>query len=67
MGGAVFCLETGPDMLCTPAQSEQTSKLSEELAGPLRIMQEAARRIAKIAIESKMTVVEGAPQSLSFS
>ncbi|GAA5965554.1 hypothetical protein JCM8115_001572 [Rhodotorula mucilaginosa] len=39
-------------------KSEQTSKLTEELAGPLRVMQEAARRIAKIAIESKMTVVE---------
>lgn len=42
-----------------PLKSEQTSKLTEELAGPLRVMQEAARRIAKIAIESKMTVVEG--------
>ncbi|BGP51272.1 ATP-dependent RNA helicase mtr4 [Rhodotorula kratochvilovae] len=39
-------------------KSEQTSKLKEELAGPLRVMQEAARRIAKIAVESKMPVVE---------
>ncbi|GAA5943318.1 hypothetical protein JCM3775_002617 [Rhodotorula graminis] len=39
-------------------KSEQTSKLKEELAGPLRVMQEAARRIAKISIESKMPVVE---------
>ncbi|GAA6030798.1 hypothetical protein JCM8097_008881 [Rhodosporidiobolus ruineniae] len=39
-------------------KSEQTSKLKDELAGPLRVMQEAARRIAKIAIESKMPVVE---------
>lgn len=40
-------------------QSEQTSKLKEELSGPLRVMQEAARRIAKIAIESKLPLVEG--------
>ena len=39
-------------------QSEQTSKLKDELAGPLRVMQEAARRIAKIAIESKLPLVE---------
>ncbi|SGZ02266.1 BQ5605_C033g11199 [Microbotryum silenes-dioicae] len=40
-------------------KSEQTSKLKEELSGPLRVMQEAARRIAKIAIESKLPLVEG--------
>ena len=40
-------------------QSEQQSKLKDELAGPLRVMQEAARRIAKIAIESKLPLVEG--------
>jgi hypothetical protein len=40
-------------------QSEQSSKLKDDLAGPLRVMQEAARRIAKIAIESKLTLVEG--------
>ncbi|KDE07762.1 hypothetical protein MVLG_02032 [Microbotryum lychnidis-dioicae p1A1 Lamole] len=39
-------------------KSEQTSKLKEELSGPLRVMQEAARRIAKIAIESKLPLVE---------
>ncbi|KAM0755249.1 antiviral helicase [Meredithblackwellia eburnea MCA 4105] len=39
-------------------KSEQTSKLKDELAGPLRVMQEAARRIAKVAIESKLPVVE---------
>ncbi|GAA5841393.1 hypothetical protein JCM5353_007119 [Sporobolomyces roseus] len=39
-------------------KSEQTSKLKDELAGPLRVMQEAARRIAKIAIESKLPLVE---------
>jgi len=46
------------------SQSEQTSKLKDELAGPLRVMQEAARRIAKIAIESKLPLVEGASISL---
>ncbi|SCV73573.1 BQ2448_7499 [Microbotryum intermedium] len=43
---------------CRLLQSEQTSKLKEELSGPLRVMQEAARRIAKIAIESKLPLVE---------
>ncbi|SCZ95074.1 BZ3500_MvSof-1268-A1-R1_Chr11-3g03585 [Microbotryum saponariae] len=38
-------------------KSEQTSKLKEELSGPLRVMQEAARRIAKIAIESKLPLL----------
>lgn len=40
-------------------QSEQTSKLKDELSGPFRVMQEAARRIAKIAVESKLPLVEG--------
>ncbi|KAK4046327.1 ATP-dependent RNA helicase mtr4 [Microbotryomycetes sp. JL201] len=39
-------------------KSEQTSKLKDELSGPLRVMQESARRIAKIAIESKLPLVE---------
>ena len=39
-------------------QSEQKTKLTEELAGPLRVMQEMARRIAKVMAESKMNVVE---------
>lgn len=39
-------------------QSEQSSKFKDDLAGPLRVMQEAARRIAKVAIESKLPVVE---------
>lgn len=39
-------------------KSEQASKLKDELAGPLRVMQEAARRIAKISIESKLPIVE---------
>lgn len=33
--------------------------MKDELAGPLRVMQEAARRIAKISIESKLPIVEG--------
>ena len=48
------------------SQSEQTSKLKDELAGPLRVMQEAARRIAKVAIESKLDVVEGDLHSLKI-
>ncbi|GAA5881752.1 hypothetical protein JCM16303_006439 [Sporobolomyces ruberrimus] len=39
-------------------KSEQTSKLKDELSGPFRVMQEAARRIAKIAVESKLPLVE---------
>ncbi|KAH8828403.1 rRNA-processing arch domain-containing protein [Flagelloscypha sp. PMI_526] len=39
-------------------KSEQPTKLKEELAGPLRIMQDFARRIAKVSIESKMTLNE---------
>jgi len=34
------------------------TKLKEELAAPLRVMQEIARRIAKVSIESKLPVVE---------
>lgn len=39
-------------------QSEQQTKLKEELAAPLRILQEMARRIAKVSQESKLTVNE---------
>jgi superfamily II RNA helicase len=39
-------------------QSEQVTKLKEELAAPLRVMQEQARRIAKVAKESKLPIVE---------
>ncbi|KAF8513054.1 antiviral helicase [Gautieria morchelliformis] len=39
-------------------KSEQTVKLKEELAAPLRVMQEVARRIAKVAKESKLPIVE---------
>ena len=39
-------------------KSEDSVKLKEELSGPLRMMQEAARRIAKVSNESKLTVDE---------
>jgi hypothetical protein len=39
-------------------QSTQVVKLKEELAAPLRVMQENARRIAKVCRESKLPVVE---------
>jgi ATP-dependent RNA helicase DOB1 len=34
------------------------TKLKEELAAPLRVLQEQARRIAKVARESKLPLVE---------
>ena len=40
------------------SQSEQQVKLKEELAAPLRVLQEIARRIAKVAKESKLPIVE---------
>ncbi|KAJ8689869.1 ATP-dependent RNA helicase mtr4 [Pleurotus ostreatus] len=39
-------------------KSEQTTKLKEELAAPLRVMQEIARRIAKVSVESKLSLDE---------
>ncbi|BFZ54563.1 ATP-dependent RNA helicase mtr4 [Savitreella phatthalungensis] len=39
-------------------KSEETPKLKDELAAPLRVMQETARRIAKVSQESKLPVVE---------
>ncbi|KAF8634053.1 hypothetical protein AX17_004317 [Amanita inopinata Kibby_2008] len=39
-------------------KSEQTTKLKEELAAPLRVMQEFARRIAKVTKESKLSIDE---------
>ncbi|KAK7691605.1 ATP-dependent RNA helicase mtr4 [Cerrena zonata] len=39
-------------------KSEQVTKLKEELAAPLRVMQEMARRIAKVSQESKLPLVE---------
>ena len=39
-------------------KSESQTKLREELAAPLRVLQETARRIAKVARESKLAIVE---------
>jgi ATP-dependent RNA helicase DOB1 len=39
-------------------QSDQVTKLKEELAAPLRVMQEFAQRIAKVSKESKLTIDE---------
>ncbi|KAG6878470.1 hypothetical protein C0993_006312 [Termitomyces sp. T159_Od127] len=39
-------------------KSEQVTKLKEELAAPLRVMQENARRIAKVSKESKLPIDE---------
>ncbi|TFK37029.1 rRNA-processing arch domain-containing protein [Crucibulum laeve] len=39
-------------------KSEQATKLKEELAAPLRVMQEIARRIAKVSKESKLPIDE---------
>lgn len=46
------------DTTAVEPQSESATRLKEELAAPLRIMQEAARRIAKVAQECKLPVVE---------
>jgi ATP-dependent RNA helicase DOB1 len=39
-------------------QGDQEVKLKEELAAPLRSMQEIARRIAKVSNESKFEIIE---------
>ncbi|THU90410.1 antiviral helicase [Dendrothele bispora CBS 962.96] len=39
-------------------KSEKQTKLTEELAAPLRVMQELARRIAKVSKESKLPIDE---------
>uniref|UniRef100_A0A1B6EZH0 Exosome RNA helicase MTR4 n=1 Tax=Cuerna arida TaxID=1464854 RepID=A0A1B6EZH0_9HEMI len=39
-------------------KSSENPRMSEELAGPLRQMQELARRIARVSVEAKMTVDE---------
>ncbi|KAI9136384.1 rRNA-processing arch domain-containing protein [Paraphysoderma sedebokerense] len=39
-------------------KTDTPTKVKEELAGPLRILQEAARRIAKVSIESKLELEE---------
>lgn len=51
------CLKTVDGILIL-AQSEQQTKLSEELAAPLRVMQEFARRIAQVSKESKLPIDE---------
>ncbi len=39
-------------------QSEELPKLTEELATPLKMMQDSARRIARVAIEAKLPLDE---------
>lgn len=39
-------------------KSEDVPKLKDELGGPLKIMQDTARRIAKVSQESKLNLVE---------
>ncbi|KAI0777586.1 antiviral helicase [Trametes elegans] len=39
-------------------KSEQVTRLKEELAAPLRVMQEIAKRIAKVSKESKLPINE---------
>ncbi|UZJ54392.1 hypothetical protein CBS101457_003712 [Exobasidium rhododendri] len=39
-------------------KSSQQIRLKEDLAAPLRIMQESARRIAKVSIESRLSINE---------
>ncbi|KAI8393428.1 rRNA-processing arch domain-containing protein [Radiomyces spectabilis] len=72
MKGRVACeISTGDELLLTEMifqgvfndltveQSvDQNARLQEELAGPLRLMQETARRIAKISNECKMNMDE---------
>jgi len=39
-------------------KTDATSKLGEELAGPLRQMQDAARRVARVSLDSKLQIDE---------
>jgi len=39
-------------------QDDSTPKLSEELARPLKMMQDSARRIAKVSVEAKLNIEE---------
>jgi len=39
-------------------KSEHPTKLKEELAAPLRVMQDIARRIAKVSVECKLSIDE---------
>jgi ATP-dependent RNA helicase DOB1 len=41
-------------------KAEEMPKLTEELSGPLRMMQDSARKIARIAIEAKLDIEEDA-------
>lgn len=50
--------QNGTILALTLIQSEHQTKLKEELAAPLRVMQENARRIAKVCRESKLPIVE---------
>lgn len=45
-------------LVLTCVQSETTTKLKEELAGPLRTMKESAQRIARVATECKLSIDE---------
>ena len=56
--GAFFLTSAENKDLTWTFQSEQVTKLKEELAAPLRVMQEIARRIAKISKESKLPLEE---------
>ena len=44
--------------VCVPAKEETPSKMKEELSGPFKQMQELARRIAKVSIESRIDLDE---------
>jgi len=56
--GQSLCSSYGRSHLVLVFQSEQSTILKEELAAPLRVMQEIARRIAKVSKESKLPIVE---------
>ncbi|EGD81805.1 DEAD/DEAH box helicase [Salpingoeca rosetta] len=44
--------------VASPTKDETPSKMKEELSGPFKQMQEMARRIAKVSIESRITLDE---------
>jgi ATP-dependent RNA helicase DOB1 len=54
----VFQEKVSAEMAKTEHQSEAKSNLKEELKTPLRILQETARRIAKVSTESGIPLVE---------
>lgn len=43
---------------CISAQGDAIPKLTEELSGPLKMMQDSARRIARVSVEAKMDLDE---------